>query len=198
MSREESRKPKLIRAPGDLVTRLNEAANRQGKTFYNYVAEIFEQAVRAYEMKRDLKEIIDSYEILEVHKEAGTIFTPRHIIDYLIEKTYNEDGESLQKLWYQTGKWYGIYFKEKFNDSLEAFLRLLQEGRWDLTEVTMKQNKGTVEFSCISAFISQERTNLIRDFIEGAMHSLGYKTQDIDCFRGILRLKFFSSSVSSQ
>jgi hypothetical protein len=198
MSREESKKPKLIRAPGDLVTKLNEAANRQGKTFYNYVADIFEQAVRAYEMKRDLKEIIDSYEIFEVYKEAGTVFTPRHIIDYLIERTYNKDGESLQKLWYQTGKWYGIYFKERFNDSLEAFLRLLREGRWDLNEVTMRQNEGTVEFSCISAFISQERTNLIQNFIEGAMHSLGYKTQDKDCFRGIIRLKFSNSNVSPQ
>ena len=190
MSKERSRNQKLIRAPADLVSKLNEAANREGRTFYSYVSEIFEQAVRAYEMNHSLKEIIDNYEILEVHKEAGAIFTPRDILDHLIKKTYQEDGKSLQQLWYQTGKWYGIYLKEKFEDSLQAFHHLLKEGRWDLNQVFMKRNQKTIEFRCVSAFISQERTTLIKKFIEGAMHSLGYKTQETECFKGIIRLKF--------
>jgi predicted DNA-binding protein len=190
MTKDASKGKRLIRAPSDLVSKLNEAAHRQGKTFYSYMSEILEQAARACEMKRSLKEIIDGYEILEVHKEAGTIFTPRDTLNYLIGKVYRGNGETLQQLWYQTGRWYGIYLKEKFDDSVQAFVRLLQEGRWDLNEVTARRNQDTIEFRCISAFLSQERTLLIRDFIEGAMHSLGYKTQEQECFRGIIRLKF--------
>jgi hypothetical protein len=192
MSEGASREKKLIRAPGELVSKLNEAANREGKTLYSCISEIFEQAVRAYEMKRSLKEIIDDYEILEVHKEAGTVFTPRDVIEYLVREVCNENknDETLARLWYQTGKWYGIYLEERFNDSVEAFLRLLREGRWDLNDVNLNRNGESLEFKCISPFLSQERTKLIQKFIEGAMNSLGYKIQGNECFKGIIRLKF--------
>ena len=190
MSKDASREEKLIRAPGDLVSRLKEAANREGKTFYRYVTEIFEQAIRAYDMKRSLKDILDVYEILEVQKEAGAVFTPRDILEYSVEKVSQEDDGTLQRLWYQTGKWYGVYLKEKSEYPVDAFTRLLQDGRWDLNEVTVKRNEETVEFRCVSLLASQERTVLVRNFIEGAMHSLGYGTQEQECFRGIIRLRF--------
>jgi hypothetical protein len=190
MSEPDSKKQKLIRAPSNLVKRLSQDASRQRKTLYNYVSEIFEQAVRAYDLKRNLKEILDIYEILEVPKEAGTIYTPRYILDYLILKTFSEKDKELQQMWYHAGKWYGTYLKEKFEKPLKIFLRLLQEGRWDLNEVTMKQDNETVQFSCISAFASQERSLLLQNFIEGAMHSIGYKTLEKKCFKGIIRLKF--------
>ncbi len=190
MSEPDSRKHKLIRVPNDLVNRLSQDANRQGKTLYSYVSEIFEQAVRAYEMKRSLKEILDILEILEVPKEAGAIYTPRDILDYLLQKTFSEQGGELQRLWYHAGKWYGTYLRERFEKPLEIFLRLLQEGRWDLNEVTMNRDKETVEFRCVSAFASQERSLLLQNFMEGALHSLGYKTREKKCFKGIIRLKF--------
>jgi hypothetical protein len=79
---------------------------------------------------------------------------------------------------------------EKFDDSVDAFVRVLKEGGWDLNEVTVRRNRENIEFRCVSPFLSQERTLLIRDFIGGAMHSLGYKTKEQECFRGIIRLKF--------
>ena len=190
MSEGGSRERKLIRAPGELVSKLNEAAHREGKTLYSYVSEVFEQAVRAYEMKRSLKEIIDGYEVLEVHREAGTVFTPRDVMDYLVGKVSNENDETLERLWYQTGRWYGIYLRERFDDSVEALVRLLREGRWDLNDVTLNRNGESLEFKCVSPFLSQERTKLIQKFIEGAMNSLGYKIQGNECFKGIIRLKF--------
>jgi len=190
MSEGGSRERKLIRAPGELVSKLNEAAHREGKTLYSYVSEVFEQAVRAYEMKRSLKEIIDGYEVLEVHREAGTVFTPRDVMDYLVGKVSNENDETLERLWYQTGRWYGIYLRERFDDSVEALVRLLREGRWDLNDVTLNRNKETLEFRCVSPFLSQERTLLTQKFMEGAMNSLGYKTQNHESFKGIIRIKF--------
>ncbi len=190
MSEGGSRERKLIRAPGELVSKLNEAAHREGKTLYSYVSEVFEQAVRAYEMKRSLKEIIDGYEVLEVHREAGTVFTPRDVMEYLVGKVSNENDETLERLWYQTGRWYGIYLRERFDDSVEALVRLLREGRWDLNDVTLNRNKETLEFRCVSPFLSQERTLLTQKFMEGAMNSLGYKTQNHESFKGIIRIKF--------
>ncbi|MEM2112255.1 MAG: hypothetical protein QXX08_10345 [Candidatus Bathyarchaeia archaeon] len=193
MSGKGSRKQKLIRAPSDLVSKLSQEAASQGKTLYSYVTEIFEQASRAYEMKRSLKEILDTFEVLNVPKEAGTVYTPRDILDYLIQKTFGENGEELQHMWYQAGKWYGIYLKEKFEQPFEAFLRLLQEGRWDLNEINVNRGKGKIELKCISTFISQERSLLLQNFIEGAACSLGYKTHEKNCFKGIIRLTLLES-----
>ena len=190
MSEDTLKEMKLVRAPANLISKLSEEANRQGKTFYSYISEILEQAVRACETKRSLKDIIDAYEVLEIYKEAGGIFTPRDILEYLIKKVYPEDGETLQRLWYQTGRWYGFYLKEKTSNSVDAFIRLLREGRWDLNDVTVKRNQETLEFKCVSPLVSHERTLLMQKFIEGAMHSLGYKTQEKECIRGIIRLKF--------
>jgi len=185
-----SKEKKLIRAPDDLVSKLNEAANRQGKTFYSYLTEILEQAVRAYEMKRSLKEIIDHFEILEVHEKAGAISIPREVLDRIINKAYHEDGGVLQQIWSQTGRWYGTYLNSKFDDAVEALSRLLKEGRWDLNEVTVKRNKEQVELRCVSTLLSEERSILLEKFVEGAMHSMGYKAEEGECFRGIIRLRF--------
>jgi len=188
MSGKGSRKQKLIRAPSDLVSKLSREAASQGKTLYSYVTEIFEQATRAYEMKRSLKEILDTFEVLDVPKEAGTVYTPRDILDYLIQKTYGENGEELQQMWYHAGKWYGIYLREKFEQPFETFLRLLQEGRWDLNEVNVNKSSERIDLKCVSTFISQERALLLQNFIEGAVYSLGYKTKEKNCFKGIIRL----------
>ncbi|MDH5794838.1 MAG: hypothetical protein OEZ24_01890, partial [Candidatus Bathyarchaeota archaeon] len=125
-----------------------------------------------------------------VHREAGTVFTPRDVMEYLVGKVSNENDETLERLWYQTGRWYGIYLRERFDDSVEAFVRLLREGRWDLNDVTLNRNKETLEFRCVSPFLSQERTLLTQKFMEGAMNSLGYKTQNHESFKGIIRIKF--------
>lgn len=188
MSNKGSRKQKLIRAPSDLVSKLSREAASQGKTLYSYVTEIFEQATRAYEMKRSLKEILDTFEVLDVPKEAGTVYTPRDILDYLIQKTYGENSEELQQMWYHAGKWYGIYLREKFEQPFETFLRLLQEGRWDLNEVNVNKSSERIDLKCVSTFISQERALLLQNFIEGAVYSLGYKTKEKKCFKGIIRL----------
>ncbi|MBS7615212.1 hypothetical protein KEJ18_05730 [Candidatus Bathyarchaeota archaeon] len=193
MSGKGSRKQKLIRAPSDLVSKLSREAASQGKTLYSYVTEIFEQATRAYEMNRSLKEVLDTFEVLDVPKEAGTVYTPKDVLDYLIQKTFRENGEELQQMWYHAGKWYGTYLKEKFEQPFETFLQLLQDGKWDLNEVTMNKSDEKIVLKCVSAFISQERSLLLQNFIEGAAHSLGYKTQEKNCFKGIIRLALFKS-----
>ncbi|MBS7656541.1 MAG: hypothetical protein QXI71_04555 [Candidatus Bathyarchaeia archaeon] len=195
MSGKSSRNQKLIRAPSDLVSKLSQEAACQGKTLYSYVTEIFEQATRAYEMKRSLKEILDTFEILDVPKEAGTIYTPRDVLDYLIQKTYGENGEELQRMWYHAGKWYGTYLKEKFEQPFDSFLRLLREGRWDLNEVAVNKSNGRIVLKCVSALTPQERSLLLQNFIEGAAHSLGYKTQEKNCFKGIICLTLFKHEL---
>ena len=62
-------KMKLIRVPDDLVDRLVGASNSQGKSLLDYIAEIFEQALRAHELDCSLKETVDSYERIAMQNE---------------------------------------------------------------------------------------------------------------------------------
>ena len=190
MSKEGRREKKLIRAPADLVAKLSEAASRKGKTIYGYVSEVLEQAVRAYEMGRSLKEIIDVYEVLEVHRDAGTAAAPRDVLDYLVRTVYGEGDEDLERLWHESGRWYGVYLKQRFEDPIEGFLRLLRDGRLGLEQVSMKNEDGELEIRCVSARLSRERTMLIGCFIEGAMSSLGYEMSRRELFRGIIKMTF--------
>ena len=53
---------RLIRATDDLVNKLTEASNRQGRSLTDYITEVFERAVRAHELDSSLKKIVDYYE----------------------------------------------------------------------------------------------------------------------------------------
>ena len=52
----------LISVRDDLVKRLMEVSSSLGKSISDYVNEVFEQAVRAHELKCGLKETVDVYE----------------------------------------------------------------------------------------------------------------------------------------
>jgi hypothetical protein len=194
MTRNVSREKKLIRAPGELIQKLKEAASRQGKTLYSYMTEVLEQAVKAYELGLSLDDVIGDYEILGVYKEAGVTSVPRDFLEFLIKRFSSGDIEVLQRLWYHAGRWCGLYLKGRFSDPVNSLARMLRAGQFDLNEVDVRRKLGFVEFRCVSTLLSQERTLLVCSFIEGAMNSLGYGTLENECFKGIIRLRFSSSA----
>lgn len=180
---------KLIRAPEDLVVKLSEAASLEGKSFYRYISEVLEQAVRALEMKRSLAEIIDRFELMEIHREAEATFTPKEALDLLIDKAREADSESLRRMWYGSGRLYGMYLK-RFEEPFNAFIRLLGDGLWGVKRVEVDSEGGNVNLRCVSSIISEDRSILLGEFVEGAMHSLGYETDVKESFRGIISFRF--------
>ncbi|MDH5441357.1 MAG: hypothetical protein OEY31_12215, partial [Candidatus Bathyarchaeota archaeon] len=131
---------KLIRVPDDLVTRLNEAANLDGEPFLEYITEALEQAIRAHEMDRSIKQVVDFYEFMMMQKDAGLMITPSETLNKLIDKLYSSDKEFLQKLWLDAGGWYGKYLLAKVRDGdpVELFEEVLKVTNWDLNDVEFK------------------------------------------------------------
>jgi hypothetical protein len=87
---------------------------------------------------------------------------------------FNEsEGDELRKKWYESGRWYGKYMKEKFKDPVDSLRRLLKATRWDLDEVEVKQNGDAVKIRCVSTVMTPEGTEMLLGFIEGAMHAQG-------------------------
>jgi len=186
----KSKEKKLIRAPEDLVDELSDAAARQGKTFFRYVTEIFEQALEANKMNKTLNSIIDSYKLSEIIKKTGVVAVPRDFLELGLVRMFSEGEEDLLKIWFQTGRLSGFLLKGKFNDEIEAFIRLVKEGLWLVNEVEVKNvEKNVINIRFIAPSISIERSVLLLGFIEGALTSLGYEIIEKNDYRGILVFK---------
>jgi len=187
---KSSKGRRLIFVSDDILRRLMKAANMQGKAFTTFIEEALEQLMRANDMGHDLKEVVDFFEVLQAQRNSGAVFTPMDVLNYLIGKVYEAEGEQLQAKWYESGKWYGKYLKDKFDEPTMALGSLLRATRWDLDEVEVRLEGDAVKFRCVSAVLTKEGTELLLKFIEGAMHSLGYETVNKDYMKGIILLEF--------
>ena len=192
MGRVKDDKPKekkLIRAPEDLVDELSDVAARQGKTFYRYVSEIFEQALEANKMNKTLNSIIDSYTLSEISRKTGVVAVPRDFLELGLDRIFSESEEDLLKIWFQTGRMYGLLLKGKFDDEIEAFIRLVKEGLWRVSEVEVKNVEKSISLRFIAPSISKERSTLLLAFIEGALTSLDYQITEKNSYKGIIDFK---------
>lgn len=187
-----SRGKKLTLVPTDLLERLMRISNREGKTLYSFVSEIFEQALRVYESKHTLQEVVDFFELMETQKASGAVITPVDVLTYLIGELYPSGREVLCKRWYESGQWYGKYLLDRFHNQnqVETLGKLLEVTRWDLREVRVEEEGGVVRVRCVSPLLPLENTELLVRFVEGVMDSLGYKVRKEDFMKGIILLEF--------
>lgn len=192
MSKGVAKGKKLILVPSDLVAKLTEISNVEGKIFYGFISEIFEQALRAHEMGHTLKDLVDFFELMETQKASGAVIAPLEGLTFLISEVYPSKSEVLFGKWYESGEWYGKYLMARFHkqNPVEAFAKLLQVSQWDLKEVHVTQNTDSVRFRCVSPLLPLENTKLLLNFIKGVMHSLGYGTIMEDYLKGIIVLEF--------
>lgn len=189
MKSEHKAEKKFIAVRGDLLQRIIEIANRDGKTVFGFVNEIFEQALRAEELKVSLGEIIDFYTLIEVMKKAGSIITTSDVLNHLITRLYPLEKEGLQEKWYVSGVWYGKYLSMKFNDSLEVFKKILEVCTWDVTEASLaKSDGGRLSLRCVAPSHTVENTELFLHFLRGVMHSFNYKIVKEEFYKGIIMM----------
>jgi hypothetical protein len=71
-------------------------------------------------------------------------------------------------------------------EALEPFLKLT---RWELNDVEVKDWGNNVKVRCVSTVLTNEGTLLLSRFLEGLMHALGYKTEKVDCLKGLIILE---------
>ncbi len=192
MPKGVSRGKKLTLVPADILERLMKISNRQGKTLYSLVSEIFEQALRVYDSERTLQEVVDTFELIETQRASGAVITPADVLTYLIDAVYPSGKEELLERWYESGRWYGKYLLDRFNnrDHVEALEKILEVTRWDLREVLVENEGGLVRVRCVSPLLPMKNTELLVRFLEGIMSSLGYNVKKEDYMKGIILLEF--------
>jgi len=181
---------KLIAADDQLVAKLMAISNQDGKTFYAYVNDIFQEILRIRGLGRTLQEIVEFYELMQTQKISGAVLIPMEALEHISNNLGKEEKNKLGELWYAAGQWYGKYLTSRFpNETLEALGRLLTLSRGELTEVQIV-NGDPVRVRCASPLISMDYTFLLKRYVEGAVNSLGYETTRDEYMKGLVLLEF--------
>jgi hypothetical protein len=190
MSEGQTKGKRLIPIPEALLRGLTEASSKEGKPLNKYIEDALQQAVRLFYTGQDLKGMVRYFEILQSQKASGAVFTPLIVFDFLTNKVYATDKEKLMDVWFTSGKWYGKYLAEKFENPVQALADLLQAARWDLNEVDVKKIDGKIKFRCTSTALTKEGTELLLKFIEGALAGMEYKTVKSEFMKGLVLVEF--------
>ena len=190
MSQGRSKGKRLIPIPESLLKGLMDAASKEGKPLNGYIEEALQQAVKVFESGQNLKGMVHFFEILQSQKASGAIFTPLTVFDYLTDKVYVADKDKLLEVWFESGKWYGKYITEKFQESVEALADLLKATRWDLNEVNVTNIDGKLKIRCTSTALTKEGTDMLLKFIEGALEGMDCKTLKKEFMKGLILIEF--------
>jgi hypothetical protein len=191
-SREASRQKRFIPVRSDLLSKIIEISNREGKTVFGLTNEVLEQAIRAYELKTTLSEIVETFSLLKMERETGATIISSEVLNHLIARLYPQEKEALQDLWRQYGQWIGKYIIAKFHDQepMEVLSKLLRSCAWDVTDVSVQKDRESVKVRCLAPYLPSENTELFSKYLEGVMDSLGYRVLKNDTLRGIILLEF--------
>ncbi|MGQ9691625.1 MAG: hypothetical protein ACUVQY_10305 [Thermoproteota archaeon] len=190
MPRGVAKGRKLIAVPSGLVDELCELANRDGVPFYNYTANALEEVVKAGRMRRSLRDVLEFYEVMEVRKASGYVLVPRDALRRLIKKLWSREGDSLRDMWLDAGRWFGRFLMAKFGrQSFDFFIKVLKRSEWEIGEVSLEEKSGIVRLRLASLTLPEEDTELLLNYVEGAMESLGIEIANKDCMKGIINLE---------
>jgi hypothetical protein len=181
---------RLVYIPGDLVKEVKEITRRRGESLSLFVSEVLKLALKANNLGYSPRQAAEFLDIMQAQRNLGGAFVPTDVLVYLNSTACGAGTEQLQTKWYESGKWHGKYINEKFKDPVQALQKFLEATRWDLSEAEVKQKQNTVKFRCISTLLTGEATELLAKFIEGAMHSMGYRTDKNEAMKGMILLEF--------
>ena len=129
---------------------------------------------------------------VKVAMESGFTLTKESLLFYLLEKTFEEDDESLSGMFYKTGEWLGKYCQAKFSDKdpLRVIEKMIQSLFWEISEFDITKNRDEILVQCIESRIPRSYTKLLSTFLEGLMHTYEYSTIKRDVSKGIISLTF--------
>jgi len=181
---------KLVYVPGDVLDEIMKVSRKRGESISKFIEDALKQAVRVESFGYSMEKAAEILEVIRAQKVLGGVFVPQEVLNYMVEKAYEVEREGLHTKWFENGKLYGKYLKERFENPVQALRSFLEATRWDLGEVEATVEGGVVKLRCVSTVLSVEGTELLAKFIEGAVDGLGYQIQRVDCVRGIIVVEF--------
>lgn len=189
---------KLILVRRELLDEAISITAKEGKTLFAFTNEIFEQALKAYEMHTTLAEILEFYALAKLEKDAGAIVVPASVLDAMVKRLWELDKEELVEKWYDSGRWFGQYLSIKFpnEDILQKFEKTMKNLS-GMTDFSLAFTQENTSVTCVSLNFTPETTECLSRFIEGVMHSLRYRSFRRLCLKGLIQLDFRENGQKS-
>ena len=187
---KRSAKRKMLAVQDDLAGKMVEIAGPR-RSLYNFVNEVLRQVVRADDMGRTLKDVVDEYGDLETAKKAGFTLVSERLWRDIVDWAFAKGKRWMTRKWYDTGGWYAKFYSAKApKDPLKAFERNLTTLMWDVSEFNVSKNDSDIIVRCLCAKFSPAYTELFSAFLEGTLNALGYKCVEKEMSKGIIQLIF--------
>ena len=182
---------RLVAVRGDLLSRAVEIANRERKAFYDFTNEIFEQAIKAYEMKASLPELVEFYELVRTEQEAGCVLISADIANFLLEKLSATDRELFVQKWRELGQQFGKCLATKFREHnpIDVLKRALTQCSWGITSAETIEGARSMMLRCVAPYFSPSYTKVFSEFLKAALHELGFEVLVEDSRKGIIILE---------
>lgn len=185
---------KFIVVSKRLANRVKVVAGRLGFNVTAFTTDALTQALRIDEMGTNLKDAVDLYRLMDVHRGAGRLSIMYSNFKGLVGSLTKKQKKELSSLWLESGKWYGAYLSARLNgDALFDFLERDLLITWGLDAVEIEEQDVEVSIRCTSFGMGDDVTGLLHLYIVGLMTELGYSKQDEDVLRGLLQLQFLKT-----
>ncbi len=193
MKKGERRGKKLVYISEGLLDEVAAISKQRGESMVKYIEDLLAQALRIDRLGFAYKEIADLLEMVHVQRVLGSSFVPLDVMNRICEMSGQDDG--MMREWYESGRVYGIYIRDKYGDPIRILETMLRVMRWDLNEVDARREGDTVVFRCVSTSLSKEGANWLASFLEGAMHGIGYRKGGGEAMKGLVLMWFSKMAI---
>ena len=193
MEKKRKVRRKSFAAREDYLNEMTKIAKESDMSLYGFVNQVFALILRANELGVNLNTLVDSREMLKAAKENGFTLGLERLWYEMVELAYAKSEESL-KSWFDTGFWFAKrYVTGDSSEPFEAFKSDLQDFIWNIPELKLKKKADAISVRILSPRFTEAYTFLFTAFIEGALEAFGYKSEEKEISRGIIRLEAVKS-----
>jgi hypothetical protein len=183
-------KRKSFAAREDLLEKMNKVAKENELTLYGFVNEAFESTLKANDLGVNLRNLIDSRELLKVAKEKGYTLGLESLWYEMSEIAFNEAKTKSLQIWFDAGVWLAKrYVTDDIKDPFEEFKNDLIDFTWNVPELEVHKKDQKILVRVVSPRFSESYTSLFSSFLEGALETFGYTIENKEFARGIASLK---------
>jgi len=187
MSREER---KLIPVSVEIINKALILAKKKMTSLNKIAEDALKHAIKLEEeLGYDLEYSYNTLKAIKTLRVLGGSFTPRLVLECLMNENCRSSREKLLEKWFESGKLYGAYLRDS-SSRIEALKTLLENLRWDFSEIQVVNEDNTYRIRYVSTSMSSEETEYIVKFIEGIITGLTCNLNSTEYIRGLITIKF--------
>lgn len=189
-NREEK---KLVYLSKSLVDELVKMARKHGTSIGKLVEDSVSHLLSLDELGLNLREALEILKTFKLLKALGGVFIPQYVLECFKEHSCASREDKLKK-WYEAGRMYGVYLREKSENNIMQIIKQLRVflnlSRWDLSDVSIIGNENSYKLCCTSIVLDEEDTAYLAEFIKGILEGLGAEISSLEYARGLIVVKF--------